>query len=165
MERYPLFLENIEQAIREYGGRGGLILTGGGFRQVATRMHEVLSGKGMVTTNLDVLMGGASEMSLSLFGRARVRLPALVGAAKVALRTGSVVLPWVNLRSGSGFRLRLEEPIGPLPRLGREVGEDHPELTALCERLRYVLEGWITSQPEQWSYWDRFHHRLLGNEA
>jgi len=126
---------------------------------VATQMLETLQLRGVVTTNLDVLHGGTSSRVFDLLGR-RVFLPSLVGAAKVALRTGATVLPFVTARTDEGFRVRLERPFGPVPELGSQLPGDPPELTALCERLRVLLEGWIAELPEQWVYWDRLHKRL-----
>ncbi|MBI4704108.1 MAG: hypothetical protein HY744_23615 [Deltaproteobacteria bacterium] len=160
-ERYPELTRNLEGVLREYGGDLGFVPSGTDTRRVAGEMGRCLAQGGLVTTNLDVLAGGASERTFLLFGRARVRLPALVGAAKLALRSGALVLPWVNLRTPEGFRLVLEPPIGPVPQLGEAVSEEHPETVALCEKLRSVLEGWIAAQPEQWFYWDRFHQRLV----
>ena len=159
VERFPTVLQHVEAAMRDFGGDVRFILAGNQRSSVATQMIETLDAGGLVTTNLDVLHGGTSSRVFELLGR-RVFLPSLVGAAKVALRTGATVLPFVNVRTDEGFRLRLERPFGPVPALGAKIPEDHPELTALCQRLRALMEGWIAQQPEQWVYWDRFHKRL-----
>jgi lauroyl/myristoyl acyltransferase len=162
VERYPRVIANLEQALRDYGGDVRFVLTRRASKPVATELAAALDAGGFVTTNLDVMMGGSSERAFELFRGARLRLPALVGAAKVALRTGAAILPWVNVRTEGGFLLALEPPIGPVPRLGETVPDGHPELDALCERLRATLERWIVDRPEQWTYWDRFGRRLLG---
>ena len=87
-------------------------------------------------------------------------LPALVGAAKMALSTGATILPWLCLRTRVGYRLEILPPLGPVKRL-RQADETHPEVQALCGRLRAILEGWIHDQPAQWVYWDRLHKRLI----
>ena len=159
VERFPTVLKHVEAAMNDFGGDVEFILAGDQRGSVASQMIETLEMRGLVTTNLDVLHGGTSARVFELLGR-RVFLPSLVGAAKVALRTGATVLPFVTLRTDDGFRVRLERPFGPVPLLGPQLPDDHPELTALCERLRGLLEGWIAGQPEQWVYWDRFHRRL-----
>ncbi|MFH1132832.1 MAG: hypothetical protein V1754_15975, partial [Pseudomonadota bacterium] len=166
-ERFPSVLKNLQVVLKDYGGDVDFILTRRDNKTISTQICDTLSAGGLVTTNLDVLMGGGSRMVFPLFGGnvnqrvARVYLPALVGAAKTALRTGSTLLPWINLRTKTGFRLILEDPIGPVPCLGQSVPDDHPELLALCERLRIILERWIVQNPEQWTYWDRLHKRLV----
>lgn len=161
IEQFPHVLAKVEQVMREYGGDIQFIFTSWERRRVARVMTETLAGGGLVTTNLDVLMGGRSQRPFPMFdGRISIYLPALVGAARVALATGAVVLPWVNYRTAGGFFLKVEEPIGPVPRLGRSIPDDHPEALALCEQLRGHLERWIRARPEQWVYWDRFHRRL-----
>jgi lauroyl/myristoyl acyltransferase len=165
IEAFPHVKAKVEEVLRDYGGDVGFIYTGWERERIARTMTETLDGAGLVTTNIDVLMGGQSALPFSLFGaRVRVYLPALVGAARAALRSGATVLPWVNHRTRAGFSIRLEQPIGPLPRLGRAIPDDHPELLALCELLRRQLERWITSCPEQWIYWDRLHHRLVRDQ-
>lgn len=161
MNRYPSVFEGAELALRYFERDVRYVITGREKRAIAVEMAEALERGAFVTTNLDVMMGGADQRPFELFGRARVRLPALVGAAKVALRTGATILPWVCTRTGTGFRLRLERPIGPVPRLGAEVTSDHPALLDLVESLRDTLEGWIRWHPEQWTYWDRMHRRLV----
>jgi len=162
VDRAPHVRAALGAALGGYGADIALLLTDRPGRDIAHDMAETLGAGGLVTTNLDVLRGGGSRKELRLFGgRARLTLPALVGAAKMALHAGATVLPWVNLRQGEGFRLVVAEPIGPLPRLGAAAEEGHPEVEALCERLREILEGWIAAQPEQWIYWDRLHKRLV----
>ncbi len=159
VERFPTVLQHVEAAMSDFGGDVRFILAGDQAGSVATQMLETLQLRGVVTTNLDVLHGGTSSRVFDLLGR-RVFLPSLVGAAKVALRTGATVLPFVTARTDEGFRVRLERPFGPVPELGSQLPGDPPELTALCERLRVLLEGWIAELPEQWVYWDRLHKRL-----
>ncbi|MFH2007481.1 MAG: hypothetical protein ABI333_12925 [bacterium] len=162
LARFPKVLQGFEDVLREYGADIAFILTHRERRPISEEMTEILAAGGLVTSNLDVLMGGGSRKEFAMFdGRARVRLPALVGAAKSALRTGATILPWVNLRTDAGFRFELEEPIGPVERLGSAVRDDHPAVEALCGKLVRILEGWIVAHPEQWAYWDRFHHRLV----
>jgi lauroyl/myristoyl acyltransferase len=165
VRRYPKVLTNLEQVIKEYHGDVEFIITHRDSRDIATEFTDVLSDGGLVTTNLDVLLGGSSQQPFSLFdGRARVYLPALMGAAKMALRSGATVLPWTNWRTRAGYRFVLEPPIGPVARLGDEAEEDHPAVLELCEQLRRILEGWIRAAPEQWVYWDRFHRRVIPRE-
>ena len=161
VERFPTVLRHVETAMNEFGGDVQFILAGdnAGGGGVATQMMETLQLRGLVTTNLDLLHGGTSARVFELLGR-RVFLPSLVGAAKIALRTGATVLPFVTARTQEGFVVRLEPPFGPLPELEPQMSDDHPELTALCLRLRDLLEGWIAERPEQWVYWDRLHRRL-----
>jgi lauroyl/myristoyl acyltransferase len=161
VERFPQVVTGLEQAIRDYGARGRFLFPAKDRQAAAREIAEVLQGGGVVTTNLDVLVGGSSRRVFTLFGRARVYLPALVGAARSALRSGATVVPWVGFRTEHGFRLCVEPPIGPVPCLGVDVPDDHPELMELCERLRQALERWIVAQPEQWVYWDRLHQRLV----
>ncbi len=159
VERFPTVLEHVEAAMRDFGGDVQFILAGDGRGTVATQMLETLRLRGLVTTNLDVVHGGTSARVFELLGR-RVFLPSLVGAAKIGLRTGATVLPFVNVRTDAGFTVRLERPFGPLPELGPQIADDDPELDALCQRLRGLLEGWIAAYPEQWIYWDRLQRRL-----
>ena len=161
MNRYPSVFEGAEHALRYFERDVRYIITGREKRPIAVEMAEALERGAFVTTNMDVMMGGADRRPFDLFGRARVQLPALVGAAKVALRTGATILPWICTRTVEGFRLRLERPIGPVPRLGVEVPADHPALLDLTETLRDTLEGWIRWHPEQWTYWDRMHRRRV----
>ena len=161
IRRFPKVLENAESALRDYGGDIRFIFTDRSFRSIATEMCEILAAGGLVTTNLDVMMGGSNRSPFPLFGQVQVFLPAVIGAARTALRTGAVILPWSNLRTAAGFSLEIEPPIGPVPRLGVDFADDHPELLALCEILRRRLEDWITTNPEQWVYWDRFHQRIV----
>ena len=156
---FPTVLQHVQEAMSEFGGDVEFILAGNDRGSVARQMTETLSGGGLVTTNLDVVHGGTSSRVFELLGR-HVFLPSLVGAAKVALRTGATILPFVNTRTDDGFCVRLERPMGPLPALGSELSDDHPELEALCQILRAQLQHWIEQTPEQWVYWDRLHKRL-----
>lgn len=157
--RYPRVLDNLQAVLEDYGGDVRFILTQRRRRDIALEMQETLASGGLVTTNLDVLMGGASRQEFSLL-QDRVHLPALVGAARMALATGATILPWRCVRTGAGYRLELLPPIGPLDRLG-QVDETHPAVRSLSERLRALLEGWIRDQPAQWVYWDRLHKRRV----
>ena len=159
--RYPGVLNLLEEALGDFGGDVRFVFTHRQSKEIAIDLNQVLLNNGFVTTNLDVLFGGGSTQAFPLFERAQVYLPALVGAARMALRTGAVVLPWVCFRGLSGYRMVVEPMIGPVPRLGQDVPDDHPEMVALCEQLRATLEGWISQQPEQWVYWDRFHRRIV----
>ena len=159
--RYPGVLRLLEEALGDFGGDVRFVFTHRQSKEIAVDLNQVLLENGFVTTNLDVLMGGGSRLEFPLFGQARVLLPALVGAARMALRTGAVVLPWVCFRTPTGYRMVVEPTIGPVPRLGQNVPDDHPEMVTLCEQLRATLERWISAQPEQWVYWDRFHKRLV----
>jgi len=163
-ERFPIVLELIEQALDDFGWDGGILIPQRQYPAIAVEISSLLAQGSIITTNLDVLSGGKSRASFPMFGRARIYLPALVGAARLALCTGATLLPWVNLRTQNGFRLVVEEPIGPVPRLGPDLVEDHPELLALCEQLRSQLENWIRANPEQWVYWDRWHYRLAESD-
>lgn len=159
---YPNLIQTLERSLRDYRVELRLLVTHRDPRQIAAEICGCLEAGGMVTTNLDVMVGGRSQRAFPLFdGRVRVQLPALVGAAKAALRVGATVLPWVPLRQGTGLRVRLEPPIGPVPRLGEQATAEHPEVQRLCEQLRARLEGWITAQPEQWTYWDRLPRRVV----
>jgi lauroyl/myristoyl acyltransferase len=161
MERYPAIPPLIDGALRDFGRDGRIILTRRDPKVIALEMAETLEQGGVLTTNLDVMMGGRDQTPFQMFGKARVRLPALMGAAKVALRAGATILPWICLQAGDGFRLRFERPIGPVPKLGPVIPDEHPALVALSLQLRDVLQGWIRWHPEQWVYWDRFHRRLV----
>ena len=166
VRRYPGLLANEEEVLRDIGADVRFILTQRESRDIASDIAAMLGEGMLVTTNLDVVEGGGSQMALPLFGgRAHLRLPALVGAAKVALRAGAVVLPWRCLRERRRLRLQVSEPIGPLPRLGPEATEDHPEVLALVERLRAILDDWIRTAPEQWCYWDRFAKRVVRQDV
>ena len=115
------------------------------------RILAALHAGQIVTTNLDVLSGGASTRVFPLFGTAEVFLPAVVGAAKIAKASEAVVLPWSNRRDERGrLVLSFEQPFAP-----------DGATSALSARLRDLLEKWIRESPEQWIYWDRFHKRLL----
>ncbi|MCU0692831.1 MAG: hypothetical protein MUF54_15640 [Polyangiaceae bacterium] len=160
LKHYPNMFAGAEQALADFGRDIRYVVTHRESRAIATDMGDALERGALVTTNLDVLVGGDNQLPLELFGAVRVRLPALVGAAKVALRTGAVVLPWVCTRTRGGFRLRLERPLGPFPRMAAAIRDDDPELLGLTERLVDVLQGWIRWHPEQWVYWDRLNRRL-----
>lgn len=159
--RYPGVLRLLEEALGDFGGEVRFVFTHRESKEISVDLSSVLLEKGFVTTNIDVLMGGGSKQVFPLFDTARVLLPAVVGAARTALRTGSAVLPWVCYRKKTGYRMIVEPMIGPVPKLGRVVPPDHPEMVALCEQLRATLERWISAEPEQWAYWDRFHKRLV----
>jgi len=161
IEAYPAIPKLIEQSLRDFGRDARIVLTRRDPKAIALEMAETLERGGVLTTNLDVMMGGRDRTPMLMFGSAKVRLPALIGAAKVALRTGATILPWVCMQAGDRFRLRFEEPMGPVPKLGASFPDDHPELVGLTHRLRDVLQGWIRWHPEQWAYWDRFHQRLV----
>ncbi len=161
MESYPSVFEGTEQVLRDFDRDIRFVITRRESRTIATEIAEALDRRAFVTTNLDVLLGGKNQRVFELFGRARVRLPALVGAAKVALRTGATILPWVCTRSDASFRLRLERPIGPVERIGPTIPDDHPALLALTEQLLDIVEAWVRWHPEQWVYWDRLHRRLV----
>jgi len=160
--RYARLRQAMTQAWETYQLDARMVLTGREPRAIIQELDEVLEGGGLVTTNLDVMWGGRSRRAFRLFGRVWVRLPALVAAARTALANRAWLLPWVNIRTRRGFILRFEPVIAPMARVPREALEsDHPELIELCERLREVLEAWIVAHPTQWSYWDRFHRRLV----
>lgn len=161
MERYPAIPGLIDGALRHFGRDGRILLTRRDPKAIALEMAATLEQGGVLTTNLDVMMGGRDRTPFLMFGKARVRLPALMGAARVALRAGATILPWICLQSGAGFRLRFEPLIGPVPKLGPTFPDDHPALVELSLQLRDVLQGWIRWHPEQWVYWDRFHRRLV----
>ena len=123
--------------------------------QMIRRMLAALNAGQIVTTNLDVMYGGASAQAFRLFEKANVLLPAVVGAAKVAKLSRALVLPWSNRRDEHDrLVLRFEQPL---------VADGDVE--ALSQRLRDLLEKWIVESPEQWIYWDRFEKRLLYDEA
>jgi lauroyl/myristoyl acyltransferase len=128
---------------------------------VARELADTLLQAGALSTNLDVMNGGRGRAPLPLFDGASVVMSALVGAAKVALRTGCMVVPYLNVRRERGFQVHFERPIGPLPRLGAELSSQSPELKQLVGTLRGIVERWILLYPEQWLYWDRFHRRLV----
>lgn len=160
--RFPTVLSRLEEVLQDYRADVQFLLTRRERRSIAEEITETLDRGGLVTSNLDVLMGGSSQKVFGLFeGQARVHLPALVGAAKSALRTGATILPWINVRTSAGYRLVLEDPLEPVARLGQKAHDDHPEVKALCETLRRILERWITTYPDQWFYWDRLHRRLV----
>lgn len=158
---FPSVFEALNRGLADYRRDVRLIVTKRDSRDVAKEMCEALEGGNIVTTNLDVMAGGRNNTPFLMFDRARVRLPALVGAAKVALRTGATILPWMSLHEGNLLRIRFEPLIGPVSRLGDRVDESDPVLGELCITLRDVLQGWIRWHPEQWTYWDRFHRRVL----
>lgn len=158
--RFPRVLTNLTRAAGQFGIDSKFVLTDRPRELVAKDMVEALQAKSILTTNLDVMRGGRSDFQRTMFGRASVRLPALAGAAKVALRTGATVLPWMNARRPEGFVVRFEAPIEveALASPG-EIGSGHEGFAALTERLADILEGWIISFKDQWIYWDRFHKR------
>ena len=120
-------------------------------RQMIRRILAALNAGQIVTTNLDVMSGGASTQAFRLFEKADVLLPAVVGAAKAAKLSKALVLPWSNRRDEHGrLVLRFEQPF---------VAD--ADVEALSQRLRGLLEKWILESPEQWIYWDRFEKRLL----
>ncbi len=162
MNRYPHVFQRIEEVWQHYEADIRLLITRRSPEIILSEMDRVLLEGGVVTTNLDVVMGGRSRRVFSLFGRIRLRLPALVAAARTALACGATILPWVNLRLPTGFRVVIEPPLGPFPRVPRnQLVAGHPDLEALCDRLAYRLERWIAAWPAQWSYWDRLHRRLI----
>jgi lauroyl/myristoyl acyltransferase len=108
------------------------------------------------------MTGGASRKQFKLFDRVLVYLSAIAGSARLALLTGAVILPWHNVRDkDGGLRLTIDEPIGPFPEPEGKIDDQYPEFINLCEKLRCILEGWIKENPEQWTYWDRLHLRLV----
>jgi len=142
------------------------LLTHGNKIHVALKMTESLNSHDLVTTNLDVLRGGSSKKTFGLFGNASVYLPAIVGTAKVTLRTGATILPWVNTRERDGtLVLRIGEPIGPFPEMDCKIDMRSPVFLSLCERLVSILDEWIRESPEQWMYWDRFGRRVVNRKT
>ncbi len=161
VERFPFVRKTVRDAVEIHGVDLDFALKSEGRRGVATQLAETLEAGGLVTTGLDVLGGGASRRPWPMFGgRIHIFLPALVGAAKTALRAGAVILPYANYRTAHGAVIRFEPPIGPVDRLDGPVTEERPEVLELCERLRAQLEAWILEHVDQWTYWDRVHKRL-----
>ncbi len=68
-------------------------------------------------------------------------------------------MPYASYRTSHGFVVRCESPIGPVAKLEGDVTDERPEVLALCEQPRAVLERWIEANIEQWTYWDRLHRR------
>jgi lauroyl/myristoyl acyltransferase len=160
--QFPSVFQRLEKAFKQYNYQFSFIITRRHKKDVAMEIANALRAGSIVTTNMDVVMGGRSRMQFRLFEKALVYLPALAGAVKVALQTGATILPWTNIRDKGGHLiLTIEEPIIPLHHISGKIDNDDPEFIRLREKLRAILERWITDDPEQWMYWDRLHHRLI----
>jgi KDO2-lipid IV(A) lauroyltransferase len=86
---------------------------------------------------------------------APARLPA--GPARIALKTGAMILPgFVIRRPDDTFLIRMHPPVDPL-----EIGT----LEGVRERIREVLERELMENPTQWfvfvDFWDREATRRL----
>jgi lauroyl/myristoyl acyltransferase len=165
LERFPTVAPSLEKAMAMYGVDASFILTSSGRSSVARQMCMHLSSGNIVTTNLDVLGGGASRQAFSFLDGRPIFLPAAVGAAKVALSTGATVVPWLNYRTDKGYVLRLESPLGPFSRHEEPLEDDHPEVKKLSSMLAEILSNWVRSYPDQWVYWDRLHRRIAPEQA
>lgn len=82
----------------------------------------------------------ADGVAVTFFGK-RTRVPA--GAATLALRTGSPVVPAVLVRNprGTGYLAHIGPPI---------VGERGDDASAVMQRIMSWLEGIIRRYPDQW---------------
>ena len=161
IRRFPVVERLCEKAGEEYGTDLSFVYPDDGLKETAVEICQVLEGGGVILTNIDVLSGGSSQRPFPLFDdRIQVTLPALVGAARSALRTGAAIVPWNNIRTAAGFSVTLHPPLGPFDPLGPDIPDDHPEMVALCHTLLHRLEGWIRKTPEQWVYWDRLHRKV-----
>jgi lauroyl/myristoyl acyltransferase len=161
MTAFPALQEMMAEFYRRYHVGVSFIYTHRRKHTVASEIVKALKNRCVVTTNLDVLTGGYSTRSYTLFNGVRVYLPAVVGAAKVVLYSDAVILPWFNTRRhDGGLSLCIEKSIVPAPFEGGRITEDHPACMELCGKLARKLEEWIAGHPEQWIYLDRFHKHL-----
>ncbi|MBN1696657.1 MAG: hypothetical protein JW881_03995 [Spirochaetales bacterium] len=162
MIRFPENLKRLKEAVRVYNTALYFILTDKKGHDIAHDMINALDRGNIISTNMDVLRGGSDTYQFTLFGKARVTLPALMGAVKVACMTEAAILPWYMVRDGGGFVLTCEAPV-----FAGETGDrgsSRPQSgahAAVAEKLRGLLEQWIIRNPEQWVYWDRFGKRLV----
>jgi lauroyl/myristoyl acyltransferase len=160
---YPQVIERFRNLVRSFDFDVDFLTTDRNKKDVASDIAAILNEGGAVTTNMDVMQGGKSDIPLPIFGCAKAKFPAIVGLAKMALRTGCLILPWFSYRTTEGFVIRFEPHISTDPLPQSSISQDHPEVLALSLQLCKIMESWICSYPEQWIYWDRFYHRLIKN--
>jgi len=122
----------------------------------AIKFFEALKKKCILTTNLDVLAGGNSQKKFKLLNTFHIRLPAIIGAAKLALLTDSIILPWHNYVDKNGIlNLVIEEQLNPACTRKTQSVDFKQNVVNLSNTLFKLLENWVQEYPEQWIYWDR----------
>lgn len=128
----------------------------------AIKLLNALKKKCILTTNLDVVTGGASQKAFSFFNTFNIRLPSILGAAKLGLLTNSIILPWHNYMDEKGrLHLMIEEHFKPILTWKTKLVDSHPDVVDLSNRLYQLLEQWILDNPEQWIYWDRLDELII----
>lgn len=158
---FPVILNCLQTAVAKFDRDVTFLLTRRAKKDVSIDMVDALNQKYMVTTNMDVLTGGGSTREFNLFGTVPVYMPAIVGAVKVALKTGATILPWTNRNvSGGKLVLSFETPIFPTVQQISDV-RLHPDFDILCDTLFRIFERWLKASPTQWVYWDRFHKKVV----
>ena len=95
---------------------------------------------------------------VDFFGRPACTTPF---AAKLAVRTGALVLPCRAVMT-PGFRYRViyDPPIDP-----RDFASDQGGILALTQLMMKVTESWIRQDPEQWLWMHRRWHTRKSQDA
>lgn len=112
-------------------------------RDAARTLLKTLRAGGVVGILADQRARPPDAVTVPFFGRPALTTTAV---ARLAARTGALVLPVVCLRTSPGrYRLVYSEPLDPaaLPGVEREVD-------ALTARITALVESQIRSAPDQW---------------
>jgi lauroyl/myristoyl acyltransferase len=127
------------QRIRNQVGMRAIPIESGAREMLATLRR----GEGLAVL-VDKPLSADDGVMVTFFGRA-TRVP--TGAATLALRTGSPLLPAVLVHApqGSGYVAYIGQPI-PVERARRSAAE----VQAVTQRIMGWLEGIIRQHPDQW---------------
>ncbi|MBD3284773.1 hypothetical protein GF359_00390 [candidate division WOR-3 bacterium] len=106
-----------------------------------SKMIKILK-KGMILVLLSDRDIGESGLSVR-FGRSKRRIP--VGPAILAERTGAVIQPAYCIMKGRGYRLIVEEPIGPSAKPRRKE-----RIENLTREINRRMVRTISKYPDQW---------------
>jgi KDO2-lipid IV(A) lauroyltransferase len=106
------------------------------------RLRDALIADQVVMLQGDRTMPGQPGIAVPFFG-GHIEIPS--GPVKLAMASGAPILPVFTTRSGSRFRVVIDEPIvvepEPVPRDG-----PHPALL----RIAAAIERQVSRHPEQW---------------
>jgi KDO2-lipid IV(A) lauroyltransferase len=121
-------------------------------RRGARSILRALRDGRLVAILNDQYMRRSRAVFVPLFGR---RCSTSAGAATLALRTSSPVLPLHMVRTGpESHVVRFGPPVEFRP-----SGDRAKDITELTARTNEVLEGFIRAHPEQWMWGHRrFRH-------
>lgn len=124
--------------LRSSQGHRAVSSESGGLRDVVKTLRD----GGIVAITCDRTFGGIGEKTLFM-GRETL-LP--IGAAELASRTGSVIVPAYNFRTNASgkFAAYFEQPIY------FASGTNHESIEAAHKHLASRMEDWIRRRPEQW---------------